>query len=310
MKHPNLFIMGAPKCGTTALSEYLREHPNVFVTQPKEPHYFCFDFPYYYAPGQASLDHYLRLYENATDRHIAVCEASVWHLYSHVAAAEILRFNPAAKFIAMVRNPVEMVPSLHSQMVFVQDEDQEDPWLAWQLQDERRQGRSIPATCRVPEFIIYADAAKLGEQVQRLLDTVPPDQVKIILHEDFVRDPVRIWRDVLAFAGVPDDGRVSFPVINANKRYRFRALARFSQRPPRSLVRIVDRVKRRLGIRRLGFLTWIKRRNRVVAGRASNDPEFVREMRRYFAEDVALLGRLIDRDLSHWLREPAPDASR
>ena len=45
MTRPNFFIVGAPKCGTTALSEYLREHPNAFLCQPKEPHYFATDFP-------------------------------------------------------------------------------------------------------------------------------------------------------------------------------------------------------------------------------------------------------------------------
>ena len=73
MRKPNLFIIGAPKCGTTALSEYLREHPAVFVTQPKEPHFFSKDFPYYYSPGHATLDHYLRLYEDAGPEHLAVC---------------------------------------------------------------------------------------------------------------------------------------------------------------------------------------------------------------------------------------------
>lgn len=305
MKRPNLFIVGAPKCGTTALSEYLREHPNAFVTKPKEPHFFCTDFPYYYAPGKATLDHYLQLFADADDRHLAVCEASVWYLYSQVAAANIRAFDPDARFIAMVRNPVDMVPSLHSQMLFVQDEDRADPWEAWRLGDERRAGRSIPGTCRVPGFIIYADACSLGRQVERLLATVPRDQVKIIVHDDFLAEPGRIWQEVQEFAGLPDDGRREFPVINANKRYRNQAIARFSQRPPRSLMRVAGAVKRWTGLRRIGFLHWVKQRNRIVTERAALDPAFVQELREYFADDVALLGRLLDRDLSHWL-QPTP----
>ena len=64
-RRPDFFILGAPKCGTTALSEYLRQHPRVFVSRPKEPHYFCADFDYYYAPGQRSEEHYLRLFAEA-----------------------------------------------------------------------------------------------------------------------------------------------------------------------------------------------------------------------------------------------------
>lgn len=304
MKSPNLFILGAPKCGTTALSEYLRQHPNVFVTQPKEPHFFCTDFGYYYSPGNESLEHYLQLFENAGDEHIAVCEASVWYLYSKVAAKAILEFNPDAKFIAMVRNPVEMVPSLHSQLVFVQDEDCEDPWEAWVLQEARREGRAIPATCRVPEFIIYGDAARLGQQVERLFDTVPREQVKVIVYDDLRDDPIGVWKEVMEFAGLPDDGRHDFPVVNANKRYKYHRLARFSQRPPRFLMRAANAFKRATGIRRLGVLSWVKQHNRVVGERPAPNPNYIRELREYFADDVALLGRLLDRDLSHWVADP------
>ena len=66
-RRPNFVILGAPKCGTTALSEYLRDHPQVFVSRPKEPHYFCDEWDYYYAPGERSEEHYLRLFADADD---------------------------------------------------------------------------------------------------------------------------------------------------------------------------------------------------------------------------------------------------
>ena len=90
-RRPDFFILGAPKCGTTALSEYLRRHPRVFVSRPKEPHYFCADFDYYYAPGQRTEEHYLRLFAEADEGHLAVGEASVWYLYSEDAARNIAR---------------------------------------------------------------------------------------------------------------------------------------------------------------------------------------------------------------------------
>jgi uncharacterized protein with GYD domain len=124
---PNFVILGAPKCGTTALSEYLREHPRVFVSRPKEPHYFCDDWDYYYAPGERTQEHYLHLFDDATDDHLAIGEASVWYLYSTTAARNIAAFDPAMRVIVMVRNPVELVPSLHSQLRYMLDEDEPDP---------------------------------------------------------------------------------------------------------------------------------------------------------------------------------------
>ena len=161
-RRPNFFILGAPKCGTTALSAYLREHPRVFVSQPKEPHYFCDDFDYYYAPGQRSEAHYLGLFADADERHLAVGEASVWYLYSATAARNIIAFAPDARIIVMVRNPVELVPSLHSQLRYMLDEAEPDPAAAWDLLDARARGEGLPDTVRVPEFLQYRDAARLG----------------------------------------------------------------------------------------------------------------------------------------------------
>jgi len=301
MKRPNFFIVGAPKCGTTALAEYLRGHPRAFVTQPKEPHYFCTDFSYYYAPGHESLEHYLALYNDADDSHIAVGEGSVWYLYSHRAAEEILEFDPEARFIVMVRNPLEMVPSLHSQMLYMRDETEESFPRAWTLQQERRIGRSIPSTCRVPEFLQYGAAAKTGSQVERLLRVVPRGQVKIIVFDDFRADTGAVYAETLEFLGLPDDGRREFETVNANKEHRTKLLARLTQRPPRSLITIAQSVKRVTGIKRLGVLDRIRQTNRRAATRQSLGPELANELRAYFAEDVALLGRLLDRDLSHWL---------
>lgn len=300
MRHPDFFIVGAPKCGTTALSEYLRDHPQAFVSRPKEPHYFCGDFDYYYRPGERTLEHYLQLFEEADDRHLAVGEASVWYLYSHDAVPAILDFDPAARIIAMVRSPVEMVPSLHSQLLYALDEDEPDVERAWRLQDERAEGRSLPPGCRVPEFLQYREACRLGAQIERLMGVVPEGQLEVIVFDDLRADTRRVYARTLEFLGLPDDGRDDFPRVNANKQHRAGALARFTQRPPRTLVRAAERVKRVAGVERLGVLQRVRDRNRVVVERRPVDPAFLDELRVEFADDVALLGRLIGRDLSAW----------
>lgn len=301
MGRPNFFIVGAPKCGTTALSEYLREHPAVFMSRPKEPHFFSRDYPYYYAPGEESLDHYLRLFEAAQAEHRAVGEASVWYLYSREALPAIREFDPDARIIAMVRSPLELVPSLHSQMYYVRDEDEADPARAWALQDERRAGRKMPPNARVPAFLQYGEAASLGRQIGRALEVFPSEQVLTLVFDDLRTDPGAVYRRTLEFLDLPHDGRTEFPRINANKAHRRDVVARLTQRPPRALVRVAQGVKRVLGIRRLGVLDRIRAGNREQAERPAPDAAFVAEMRSYFREDVALLGELLGRDLSHWL---------
>lgn len=301
-RRPDFFILGAPKCGTTALSEYLRRHPRVFVSTPKEPHYFSDDFDYYYAPGERSEEHYLRLFDEADASHLAVGEASVWYLYSEAAARNIMAFDPTARVVVMVRNPVELVPSLHSQLRYMLDETEPDPAVAWGLQDARRRGEGLPPTVRVPEFLQYREAARLGAQVRRVLEAVPREQVRVLVFDDLRADAGAVYRETLAFLGVPDDGRAEFPRVNENKVHRAAAVARFTQRPPSGLVALARGVKRVAGVERLGVLDRVRRRNRQVTRREEITPEFAQVLRDHFRDDVGELGELIGRDLSAWTR--------
>lgn len=299
-RRPGFFILGAPKCGTTALSEYLRRHERVFVSTPKEPHYFSDDFDYYYAPGRRSLEHYLGLFEEAGPQHLAVGEASVWYLYSATAARNIMAFDPSARVIVMVRNPVELVPSLHSQMRYMLDEREPDVEAAWRLQPARRRGEGLPATVRVPAFLQYGEAAKLGAQLGRVYEHVPAGQVKVLVFDDLRADAGAVYRETLAFLGVPDDGRAEFPRVNENKVHQSAVVARLTQRPPAPLVAVARGVKRVSGVRRLGVLDRVRRSNRQVARRPEISPRFAAELRDHFRDDVRELGELIGRDLSAW----------
>lgn len=301
-RRPDFFILGAPKCGTTALSAYLRDHPRVFVSQPKEPHYFCADFDYYYAPGQRTEEHYLRLFDAAGDEHLAVGEASVWYLYSEDAARNIAAFDPAARAIVMVRNPVELVPSLHSQLLYMLDEDEPDPARAWELQEDRARGEHLPPRVRVPAFLQYGEAARLAPQLRRVYEALPREQVLVLVFDDLRADTGAVYRRTLDFLGLPDDGRADFPRVNENKVHRAGAVARFTQRPPAPLVSVARGVKRVTGAERLGVLDRVRRGNREVTARRAVDPRFRDELKAHFAEDVDELGDLIGRDLGGWVR--------
>lgn len=300
MARPNFFILGAPKCGTTALSEYLRQHPRIFMSMPKEPHFFCTDFDYYFAPGQRTEEHYLALFDDAGPDHLAVGEASVWYMYSRDAAANIAAFDPAARVVVMLRNPVDMMPSLHSQLVYTVDEDERDPARAWALQANRREGRDLPAEVRVPEFLQYGAACSLAGQLARVYESFPHERVKVIVFDDFRADPGAVYRDTLEFLDVPDDGRSEFPRVNPNTVHRAPAVAKLTQRPPRAALTAARAVKRVTGIKQLGIMRRVRSRNRVEAEREPLPGWFLDELAVHFADDVAALSELIGRDLTHW----------
>jgi hypothetical protein len=272
----------------------------VFMSTPKEPHYFCDDFDYYYAPGHRTEEHYLRLFAGATPAHFAVGEASVWYLYSARAAANIAAFAPEARAIVMVRNPLEMVPSLHGQLLYEVDEDQADPVVAWDLQEARARGERLPPGVRVPAFLQYGAAARMGEQLARVHAAIPRERVLVLVFDDLRADAGAAYRRALEFLGVPDDGRTEFPRVNPNTVHRRPGLARMTQRPPRAALAAVRAVKRVTGRDRLGVLDRVRARNRVEAERAPLPPEYLDRLAAYFRDDVALLSELIGRDLTGW----------
>lgn len=297
MKRPNFFILGAPKCGTTSMAGWLAGHPSVFLSTPKEPTYFCTDL----LPGRTRrLEEYERLFEAAGPRHAIVGEASTGYLYSRDAVPNILDYADAARFLVMVRNPLEMAPALHSEQLFQGNEAVEDFGRAWALQDARATGRHpdfVPPTCRDPQLLLYGPFCRLGEQLDRLYANVERDRVHVVVLDDVRTDARAVYLDTLKFLGLEDDGREAFPVRNAAKARRWPVLARS--------LRVVGTLRTRLGptYRGLGLLNRLSEWNRAPLERAAPAPEMRRTLEAYFRDDVARLGELLDRDLSVWLSE-------
>ena len=137
MPKPNFFIVGAPKCGTTAMKYYLRQHPDVFMARPVEINNFIRDVDI--GPKQTE-EWYLRHFEEAGAARI-IGEKSVWHLFSSTAAADIKAFNADARVLIMLRNPVDMIYALHSEFLYGGNDDIREFAQALAAEGDRRQGR-------------------------------------------------------------------------------------------------------------------------------------------------------------------------
>ncbi len=149
VRRPNFFIVGAPKCGTTSLATWLGRHPSVFIPHVKEPHHFNTDD----APLFASRSSYERLFRAASDQHLAIGEASASYLYSNDAVPNIEAAYPGSRFIVLLRNPVEMAPAWHAQILLSGvGETERDFATAWALQEARRQGRNVPSVTLNPRW--------------------------------------------------------------------------------------------------------------------------------------------------------------
>jgi hypothetical protein len=299
MTRPNFFIVGAPKCGTTSLSEYLRVHPNIFMCLPKEPFFFAEDFPRHSVVK--NVKQYLELFAQSTPNHLAIGEASAIYLYSSVAIKNIYQFSPNAKIIIMLRNPVEMIYSYHSQAVYDGNEDEKDFETAWELQALRKKGINIPQLCREPKMLQYAALAKFGNQIEKLLAIFPYQQLHVIWYEDFASSTQLVYENVLSFLGVPSDRRIEFSRINTNKIHKLSWLGKFSEKPPQILVKTAMNTKQILGLKRLGILDGIREVNRKVIDRKPLRDNFRSKLIYEFKDDVEKLSHIFNKDLSHWL---------
>ena len=299
---PNLFIVGAPKCGTTALTEYLKKHPNVYMSSQKEPHYFACNFPKHRVVD--SLLDYERLFEAAGPECKVVGEASALYMYSGSAIERIREYNQDSRLIVMLRNPIDFVHSFHMQALYDGDEDQRDFKTAWNLQKERSQGKRIPPRCRAPALLQYANMGSLGSQLARVYAIFPRHQVLVVIFDDFITQTSVCYRSVLHFLGLEDDGRSDFPPVNVNKAHRSFLLAQLAHYPPARLRQYWLWAKHRLGLR-IAPGQWLRMANTRINAKRPMDPRFRNELKALFKPEILKLEVILNRPLYHWYE---PDA--
>ena len=308
LRGPDFFIVGAPKCGTTAMADYLGQHPEVGMAAAKEKHYFGSDLHPRLArrkdrrprPPQRQdwlaqrREVYLRLFTEVQDRK-RLGEASVWYLYSSEAAREIKDFSPKADIIVMLRNPLEMLPSLHSQFVHVGIEPVEDFEQALALDEERVRSGTPPG---FPPHS-YRSAVGYADQVRRYLDVFGRDRVHVIIYDEF-RDRTRdAYRATCEFLGVDSSYVPEIEVVNPNKQVRSRALRRFVWGPPEALRGVLHAVTSESTRVRIGGA--LKRWNTKFVARGAPPDHVTRPLRPLVAREVRELRELLGVDVEYWL---------
>lgn len=296
---PDFFICGAQKCGTTMLYHYLKSHPGVFLPDLKEPHFFCSDLPGLNAVG-GDAD-YQQLYQEASDSCV-LGDASASYFFSAFAIVRVLERNPSARFILMLRSPVEMIQAYHSELCYNLSEDVVDFEQAWRLQPERKIGKRIPSSCNEPKKLQYSSVASLGDQLERFFDIVPEKQRLVILHDDVKNDLDGVYRLVLEFLDLDLIVPERFEKINERKRVRSRTLAHFHKNLPR-LLGPFYRPLRGL-VNGLGFSPsrFLEKFNTEKVSSSRLDPDFLLELNQFLEPQVSKLELLLAQDLSHWNR--------
>jgi hypothetical protein len=295
---PNFFIVGAAKCGTTSLYEYLKQHPDIFMSSRKELNYFCgdlllegekfngnADFPF---PVCKSENEYLENFTTVNQESV-VGEASVHYLASHNAAKLIFEFNPKAKIIIMLRDPISFMTSWHSELSHSHHENEDDFAKALELEKERINGTKIPKYIPWPSILYYKELATFSVQVKRFLDVFPADQIKICLLDDLKVDVESFYNDVVSFLEVSGEFIPEFGNRNLNKvpRFKFKYLPLVKQY-----------VTKYCGKKLRSFLSRnYSKINSQRRERESIDKNLEADLKKGFKAEVEELSKLLDRDL-------------
>ncbi|MGB7416307.1 MAG: sulfotransferase [Thermosynechococcaceae cyanobacterium] len=307
MKKPNFFIVGAPKCGTTALFTYLGEHPDIYIPETsetvesqlggkKELHFFGHDLGF----NRPSLDNYLGYYTNA-DGEQQLGESSVFYLYSQQAAEEIKAFNPDARILVMLRNPIDMMYSWYSQLSFWGDETLPTFQAALEAEADRKGGKLRPAQADHPiECFYYREIAQYTDQVKRYFDLFGRDRVHVIIFDDFKQDTAAVYQRVTKFLGCNQVYEPDFRVINSNKSIRNKGLQGFLRHPPK-WVRLLTDVLIPVPVRRI-VRQRLQQYNTQASTRNDLDTGLRRYLQQEFKVEIEHLSQLLDRDLTHWVQ--------
>ena len=228
---PNLFIVGQPKSGTTALHQFLGQHPEIYMSSIKEPHFFCSDFhlesdraygkPRFFDFRSESA--YLQLFAKAKNVKIAG-ESSTNYLYSQVAAEKIHNFNPNARIIIILREPANFLYSLHSHYVKFTEENEPDFLTALTLEEGRKQEQELSPRVTSPSYLYYSQRVKYYQQVKRYYDRFDRDRIKVVIFEEFKSSNDRVFQEILKFLAVDPNFTPEYTAVNVNKEVKFKAI--------------------------------------------------------------------------------------
>jgi hypothetical protein len=293
---PDFFIVGHHKSGTTALYEMLRRHPQIFMPSIKEPRYMASDLRALVRPSPASvlpqtLEEYLSLFDAASEDQ-RVGEASPSYLRSQTAAGAIAELQPAARIIAILREPASFVRSLHLQLLQEHVELEKDLGRAVAGEQLERQGRRVRR---------YADHVHYVEQLRRYHAAFSPEQVLVLIYDDFRADNEATVRRVLRFLEVDDQAPIEALEANPTvgvRSMRADAAVRRLYMGSNPLLRGARATLKGLIPDRLRGPALASVRRRVLYGSPPpTDEQVMMELHRRFKGEVVALSDYLGRDL-------------
>jgi hypothetical protein len=298
-KVPEFFIVGHPKSGTTALYEMLRSHPQIYMPQLKETLFFARELHPGLKPSGPhpdTLDQYLALFAGAGTEQRAG-EASPSYLRSRMAPARIAELEPNARIVAILREPASFLRSMHLELLKDHVETEKDFRKA--IAREQSIGHEKPVLWYSDERVEYV------EQLRRYQAAFSPEQVLVLIYDDFRTDNDGTVQQVLRFLGVDENAPIT--ASEANKTVLVRSPRAYDmvrslylgRGAAASVAKTAVKAVTPRSLRRRGLRTL--RDTVLYASPPPPDEQLMLELRRRYKGEVEALSDHLGRDLvSMW----------
>jgi hypothetical protein len=299
MTMPNFFIIGAMKSGTTSVYEWLKQHPQIYMSPRKEPNFFASEGEeFVLRPGGQKdkypvikdIEDYRALFQDVSNES-AIGEATVGYLFNPRTPQHLRQYVPDARFIAILRDPVDRSFSHYRMMIRLGDEPVSDFVEAFHMEEHRIRNNWDPFSWSYKSLGFYY------VQLKRYFDLFDRSQIRVYLYEDLKSDPVSFIQDMFRFLQV-DDKFTPDLGLNHNVGYV----------PKNEVARILltkpNPIRFAYGSLIKPFIPKEKLEPVVrllMMRRVELSLETRKKLIEVFRDDIFKLQELIQRDLSHWL---------
>jgi hypothetical protein len=285
----DFFIVGAPKSGTTSLYHYLSEHPQVEMSSQKEPDYFSdkaiHEQGMYYAKNRVdTLDKYESLFVQKES--VVYGEASVSYLFYENVAEDIKKYNPNAKIIIMLRDPIERAFS-HYLM---------DYRLGLISDSFENVLAKISKHKNAHLFYQqYIEVSKYAKQIQRYLDFFKKENILFIDYEDFKKNVSKTVDQVYNFLNISTEF-----VADINTKHNTFIM------PKNKIIRLIYSFVFLRKILTFLFPVYLVKNISVLLFKSDKKPELLKETRSLlsiiFNDDIKKMEEVLAKNYSKWIK--------
>jgi hypothetical protein len=316
-----VFIVGAPRCGTTTMARWLQAHPQILFPFVKEPHFFwqhdLRGLDREELRQRVQHDYLGHFFSRSSPEQTVGADCSVSYLYAPEQLKPALELWPNSRFVVGVRDPLTLLPSLHKRLIFTGDENIRRFEDAWAAVPDRAAGRRIPWSAIDPRWLRYDEAARYGTFVERLFAAVGEERCLVMVFDDLVADPGAQHRRLLDFVGLRQVPPPKLKAERQGKGVRYLFLQQLLKRPPRALHPYLasrrhqgrfDKTagrqasKTEPGSDSMSLRKRLLRWNRLPDEKRPLAIAVQHDIEGHYRSEIDKLGKLIGRDLSHWLR--------